>query len=160
MLSSKFGLLEKLYAHRKYALFFSALIYFIGALFFKGTWSFYYFSQTRLPQLAYYYVFLLITGLTGIIFLYLISRLIWVRYNRSKLISTLASLGQFSLAIYLMQGILVEIADCYKEQLTIGNHYVLTAVAIVASIVITGVICWTVNKIVKSKFLSAYLLGK
>ena len=107
----------------------------------------------------YYYALMIVIGIIGIIFMYITLRWIWVLHNGVTFINRMAELGSYSLAIYLMQGIVVEVSDCYKEQLMIDSC-ILTIVAVSVSIGLTALISLLIIRIKKSHKISAYLLGK
>ena len=154
------GWLEIVYVHKRIVLPIALLIILVGWCFYKGTWSFYYFPSTPFPNVVYYYMLMLVFGSAGIGCLYIICKEVWKRYCSNSFVLRLAELGQYTLAIYMIQGVFVEVADCYQEQLAISNQLLLTLISIIASIVLIVIISFFILWIRRNKKLSLYCLGK
>ena len=152
--------LDWMYSHKIVVLHLSIIGYLIAFYFYKGVWSFYYFPLTPFPLVLYYYVLMIVIGIIGIALLYVTLRGVWEQKKGNNVICKFAELGSYSLAIYLIQGVVMEVADCYKKQLVIDDSCILTIVAIATSVFLTALISFIIMHIKKSKCLSAYLLGK
>ena len=142
-----------------------AVTYLGISLVYQGEWSFYFFGLTPMPYLAYYYVLMIIVAMCGIVALYyfcafyLSHRSVKSKFN-NKIVKAITDLGSYTLAIYMIQGILMSVLDCYRNEIRITNNVVNYLVSIVLSIVFMTSIYFIIHLVLKSELVSRYLLGK
>lgn len=158
--SRRFQLLNRAYEKRKIVLPVCILGYFICFMFFKGNYSFYCFALTPFPQVAIIYLLMLVAGCIGIIGIYCFARRVYEQKKKKQWLVKLTGYGQYTLAIYMIQGFVVEIMDCYPDYLCISNSLLLTIVAVILSFILTILCVIIVDLFRKNKTVSAYLLGK
>ena len=72
----------------------------------------------------------------------------------------ITELGSFTLAIYMIQGVLMAVLNCYKDEIRITSNWANYTVSIVLSVVFMIFIYYMIQLVSKSEFLSRYLLGK
>lgn len=129
------------------ALTFSAL-YFI----YKKEDFFYFFIRISTKQWIISYGMMLLAGFSGIVLSYYASS--WLSHKDNRIIHWLSEVGRYTLAIYMMQGVLCLLAD--KSAIVIRNQYVLFGCAIAVFIFLILLI----NLIRKNKTGSLLFLGK
>ena len=135
------------------------------SLIYQGKWSFYYFGLTPMPNLAYYYVLMILVAMFGIVALYyLCDYYLKYRSDKSKfgnkIVKAITELGSYTLAIYMIQGVLMAVLNCYKDEIRITSNWANYTVSIVLSVVFMIFIYYMIQLVSKSEFLSRYLLGK
>lgn len=141
------------------------VIYLGVSLVYQGKWSFYYFGLTPMPYLAYYYVLMILVAMCGIVALfYFCNYYLTHRSGKSKfgnkIVKAITELGGYTLAIYMIQGVLMAVLNCYKDEIRITSNWANYTVSIVLSVVFMLLIYYMIQFVLKSEFLSRYLLGK
>ena len=158
-------LFEKL---RKYAVLATTIciiLYLIASFIFHGVWSFYYFGSTPLPQLIIYYALMIVVGFSGIIAIYYILEYCVERYSNSTghgkcLLDKSVEIGVYTLSIYMIQGVLMDVLTCYSEQVKISSNWANYGLSLISTIVFMVIVYHLILVFLKNKWTSRYLLGK
>lgn len=98
------------------------------------------------------YIMMLFAGISGIILCYFGAEYIAERDNSA--IKLVAEIGKYTFAIYMMQGVLCQIANYLHY--VIFNQFILFTIAVIVFIFLFGVI----HFLSEFKMPSKYLLGK
>lgn len=134
-----------------------SVLFIVSFLLYDGEKFFYYFQLTTYPEVIFNYILMLFAGTSGIILIYcVISKFKqWMTPNALKLFG---SVGQYTLAIYLSQGIIMYCLDCYA--INISDVFLETVLSVLLSLMVMSGLSYTILKIRKNYILSKYLLGK
>ena len=156
----KYKLFDQLKERERSLLVLLIPLYILSSVLYKGSDSFYYFGLTPFPRVIGNYLVMIFVGIMGITILYVLSSIVVRRFANKSPIIYISKMGQYTLAIYMLQGIITEVLDCFQNELKIDDSYLETTVALGASICIILCICVVVNWIKRNHFLSTYFLGK
>lgn len=159
------GFFERLKPHQLQITVLCGLLYMAASFMYKGEWSFYYFGLTTMPTLAYRYGLMIVLALCGIVLLYFLSEyFLSGAKGRRKRVSTIigkaTELGGLTLAIYLIQGVIMAILDCYRDYLQITETWANFTLSLCCTLLFMVLVYCFIKSVQKSKWLSRYLLGK
>ena len=114
--------------------------------------SFYSFKRLSMEAWAYSYLVMLVGGSAGITVIYIITD--YIANINNSIISLWCKIGNYTLAIYLIQGVFCEIASYLQPVLM--NQIVLLIIAVG----IFMLLCELVLLLSKNKYTALFLLGK
>lgn len=135
-------------------------VYLFLAIISKEDQSFYFYVKMNLAEVIVPFLYMLLTGMIGITGILLLANRIVERHATSTLIINLSYIGQYTLAIYFLQGIVIGIFDCLGESVYIHSVSLMVPIAILASIVIFAVSAYLSALASKNQITARYLLGK
>lgn len=152
---------DKLRPHTVTAMVASGLLYLVILLVYRGKWSFYYFGMTSFPQLTYYYLLMIVVGFAGIVFFYYVTEFFFTHSNErpvivGKMVSVAAKMGGFTLAIYLMQGILMSVLECFEEKLRLSTNWINYGVSLISAAAFMVLAYYIIGILQRNKWLSCY----
>lgn len=154
VLAKHYGLTEQINRHVRIILPTSIIIYITSFLGFTKEACFYKFYYLHGLEYLAGYSIMLFGGLSAIILLYYIIKSVYDYNILPKLWNTCAIIGQYTLPIYLIQGILCEIAGLLK--ISEPNLYIIFG----ASILVFTLLCWVCICLSHHTWTAKYLLGK
>lgn len=138
--------------HRAWSFSLAGLL-FLGVFFcFSGEDSFYYFASMSKAQYAISYLLMLLGGISGFIICLMLSMQIGKKENKLTLFLKYA--GQYTLAMYMMQGLVMKILGACHLHIYSEAIYFSSALLLFFSLSLIIFFC------TKSEILSKYLLGK
>lgn len=137
----------------------SLITYMVGCIMVKNTWFGYslnlnVWESSFKNEHLYYWAFLLIMGLAGVIFLFWGGHLIIYRLKQTR-IAHIINVGRYTLAIYLIQGVIFNaILTKYDVNLNSQLMYFLV------SVVLLEIIYGAIMLFERNKYTAFLLLGK
>jgi len=154
VLAKHYDFTEQINRHIRIILPISIFIYITSFLLFTKEICFYNFYYLHGLEYLIGYLLMLLGGLSAIILLYYIIKNAYYYNILPKLWNTCAIIGQYTLPIYLIQGILCVIAGLFK--INEPNLYINFG----ASILIFTLLCWGCICLSHHTWTAKYLLGK
>lgn len=147
----QYDILDKIYRKFNYIAPSALFIFFCCLYFYNGRNSFYFFREMAFIEMMKSFCFMLIAGTSGIILCYCL-----IKYSLTKLknVDFAITAGQYTFAIYMMQGIVFNTLQHYN--LNFREYWLCWIVAIL----IFGAINTLIKIVREAKLLSLLLLGK
>ena len=68
--------------------------------------------------------------------------------------------GVYTLSIYMIQGVLMDVLTCYSDEVRISSNWANYGVSLISTIAFMVVVYYLIHLFLKNKWSSRYLLGK
>lgn len=151
-LARRHGWTDSLLAHWRVSLAAAAAVFAAVYACYDGSLAFYYMATQTPAQQLISYVLMLLGGTAGFVLCLLFSHAL--TRGEGRAVRFLKFAGQYTLALYMMQGVVMTLLDHFALQLHSQPLYWLAAVALFLLLTLLVAAC------TRSRLLSAYLLGK